>query len=134
MKFRKEQAEPQMELPFQGTAALEALDEALLTYGMFAVGLPSAVRNEKEKRNRLKQIASDAVWALPTRRSETLRDISALRIHIQTALNTDGYGEFGVPHITLRGHDVDLAHEAFDHLVSLADERQTSAAELPLAA
>jgi hypothetical protein len=108
MIFRKEQAELQDDLRIEGAAHLQALRFALQVYNEEVIGveatLPRVINNQK-----LKTAATHLLWAAPTRRNETRRDISALRRHLKTELTRTYDGELETPHYEFRGQDLGLA-------------------------
>jgi hypothetical protein len=106
MKLRKEQAPIEGSIQLKGADKLEALRLAFQVYNEESVRveahLPGQINKEK-----VKNAATLLMWAAPTRRSQTRREISALRRHVETELYTKYDEKLGVPHYEFRGKDVD---------------------------
>jgi hypothetical protein len=127
MKFNKEQAQPQNQMPFEGTTQLEALDYALWVYGEDAVGVNPRIPKVIDNRKRLAAIAANVITTFPSRRAETLKDIAALRDHISTVLKYPVYNESGNLHLETRGSEVDVAMGALTHMLTTTRDRHPEA-------
>lgn len=106
MILRKEQAPTEGSILLQGTDHLKAMSLAFQVYNEDAIGIEAQLPSPIDKK-KVRNAATILLWAAPTRRSQTRREVSALRRHVETELYTKYHEKQGVPNYEFHGKDVD---------------------------